>query len=761
MRAVLKLALGALVVLSVEGAEAAERRLVRTQQEFRKAVEAAGPGDVIVLANGEWKDFPIVLRGRGAATAPIALTAEEKGRVFITGRSHLRLAGEHLLVSGLVFRNGWTPSGEVIAFRAKKGEVANFSRVTEVVIDGFNNPVRQESDNWVAIYGKGNRFDHNHVSGKGNQGTTLVVIRDKEHGLENRAQIDHNYFGPRPSLGSNGGETIRVGTSHESLSDSFTTIEDNYFEECDGEAEIISIKSGANVVRRNVFFRSQGTLTLRHGNGNLVEQNVFLGGGKAHTGGVRVINRDQVVRNNYMEGLRGSGFTSALTIMNGVPNSPINRYHQVVNARVERNSIIDSAPVHLNAGADAERSAPPLASRFAQNLIVSEGREDVFRIDGDVAGITFAGNVQSPVSQPKLQTGFARRKVELRRAANGLLYPVGRGLEGVGASRDLAPIAKDRTGVRWYPKSRPQAHLSSGRTVQVPAGDDTLSAALRVAEPGDILALAPGHYELDETLVIDKPVTLVGPEAKAGRSPWENGVEISFTRPTLFQIEEGGSLKLTRVSISGAQAPDMTGNAVIRTTAASMIQAYELIIEDSRIGDMTINAAFNVLATSKGAFAKHVRVRNSLFENISGSVLKLDAETDDLGLYGADDVEIAGATFRDVGGEAVSLYRGGTDESTFGPRFVLRDSRLERVGRSPRNTSGASVRLHGTPFATVRGSTFVASAPVKVTHTVGEPQTEIAQNIFDRTPPPEVRELIAKGPHRARLADNTLTPEAR
>ena len=36
--------------------------------------------------------------------------------------------------------------------------------------------------------------------------------------LDNRHRIDHNYYGPRPPLGSNGGETIRIGTSDESLS---------------------------------------------------------------------------------------------------------------------------------------------------------------------------------------------------------------------------------------------------------------------------------------------------------------------------------------------------------------------------------------------------------------------------------------------------------------------------------------------------------------------------------------------------------------
>ena len=673
---------GAVLLVSVSS-EAAERTLVRTQDEFRRAVDGADAGDTIVLANGEWRDFQIVLRGRGKAGAPITLTVEEKGRVLVTGRSHLRLAGEHLVVSGLVFVDGWAPSGEVIAFRGKAGEPAHNSRVTEVVIERFNNPVRTESDHWVALYGSHNRFDHNQVSGKGNHGATLVVVRDKAHGLENHHRIDHNYFGPRPSLGANGGETLRIGTSHESLSDSHTIVEDNYFDRCDGEVEIVSVKSGANIIRRNVFFQSQGALTLRHGNGNLVEENVFLGAGKANTGGVRVINRDQVVRHNYMEGLRGGGFTSALTVMNGVPNSPINRYHQVVGARIERNTIVDSRPVHLNAGADAERSAPPLDSRFARNLIVADGGEDVFRVDGDVSGIAFEGNVQSPVAKPRLTNGFQRRPIRLARASNGLLYPADRGLETVGAPRTLAPIGKAATGVAWRAKDLPETRLDSGATRTLAAGAD-LAQAVKAAAPGDVLILAAGRYAVDETLVIDKPVSFVGPPPIAGQPPWDTPMEITFTRPTLFQIEDGGSLRLSRVNISGRDAPDAAGNAVIRTSPSTLIRAYDLIIEKSRIGDLAVNAAFHVLAPAKGSLARKVVIDASLFERISGSVVKADPETDDLGLYSIDDLLVTRSTFRDVGGEAVSLYRGGTDESTFGPRAVLKDSVLERVGRGPR-----------------------------------------------------------------------------
>ena len=223
--------------------------LVTTQDEFKDAVKKAGPGDVITLANGTWSDFEILFTGKGEKDNPIRLTAETKGKVIISGESNLRLAGDYLEVSGLVFKDGYTPTQEVIAFRQDKSRLANNSRVTEVVVDGFNQPERFETDFWVMMYGKNNRFDHNYLAGKRNKGVTMAVRMTTEASRENHHRIDHNYFGPRQILGSNGGETLRIGTSHFSRSDSNTVIENNYFDRTDGEFEIISSKSGKNIIR--------------------------------------------------------------------------------------------------------------------------------------------------------------------------------------------------------------------------------------------------------------------------------------------------------------------------------------------------------------------------------------------------------------------------------------------------------------------------------------------------------------------------------
>ena len=716
---VLKRSLLALVVVAAAGVPSlafAESALVRTPAEFASALPRLQPGDTLTLADGEWRDVQIVFTGKGVEGRPITLTAQTPGKVILTGRSNLSMAGEHLVVSNLVFRDGFSPTGEVLSFRKSRTERANYSRVTGVVIDGFSKPDRTESDNWVALYGHHNRFDHNQIVGKTNAGTTLVVIRDAEQGLENRHAIDHNYFGRRPVLGSNGGETIRVGTSHDSTSSSFTTVSENWFEHCAGEVEIISNKSGGNVYRGNVFFESQGAMVLRHGDDNLVEGNVFIGNGLPNTGGVRVINRRNTIRNNYMEGLAGTNFGSALTIMYGVPNSPVNRYVQVDGAVIENNTLVDAREMSFGAGMDAERSAPPINSRFAKNLIVNRDGRDPILVQGDMSGVAFTGNIQSPTATKAL-LGIAGRKVTLDRGPTELLLP--KGLKDVGAPRGLAFVARKDTGVSWYPKAAPVAALDSGAVHAAAPGEDTLTRAIAQAKPGDRVALQAGVYVVNQVIGVNRAVTIQGPAT--GRA------EIQFARPNLFEIASGGALRLSHVTISGALAPDVAGAAVIR--AGQRAAQYQLVVEDSTFQDLTVNRSFNVFAASPSSFADRIRLERVTVDKATGSVIAAHTETADLGTYNAEVVEIIDSTFRDVAGPVLDLYRGGTDESTFGPRLTLTGSTFERSGKDV-----GAIKLYGVQRTEAHGNRFLDSGAPTFFRRVGYPVFVWSGNTLEKTP---------------------------
>jgi len=670
-----------------------------------------------------WNNAELLFKAVGTKDQPIKLVAQTPGKVILSGQSNLRLAGEHLLVRGLVFKNGYTATGEVISFRENDGNLAYNSRLTECVIDNFSNPERQEPDNWVVIYGKNNRVDHSHFANKKNKGVTLVVRLNSEESQNNHHQIDHNYFGKRQTLGSNGGETIRIGTSHYSLTDSKSIVSENYFDHCAGELEIISNKSGSNQYLNNIFDECQGTLTMRHGNGTLVQGNVFLGKGRPSTGGIRVINGNQTVNHNYLSGLKGYRFRGALVVMNGIYNAPINRYGQVVNAAITNNVLINSDHIQLGAGSDEERNAPPKDSRMESNIFYNEQTDSLFTVYDDISGISFKNNIISPNVNSIVNSGLEKKQLEFQENSRGWMIPT---TDDLNIDFNYNVPTKAQTGVAWYPKYSKEGTFQVGETHQVASNLNSLYDAAVASNTGDIIELTDkGPYVLSKKIPINHALTF--------RS---NSIEkpvIVYSQTALFEINNGGSLQLENLIISGVETSDNSGNSVIATSKYSMNNNYKLFINACEFVDLDINHSFDVLRVAKNTFADTVSITNSRFEKVTGHVLAMDKETDDDGIYNAEYLILRNNIFKDVEGSVATLYRGGTDESTFGPFLEMHHNILDHVGYGKRNKTNSSISLHGVQVQDVDSNIFVNSKPIRTHLVVGDPIVEITNNNFYKT----------------------------
>jgi poly(beta-D-mannuronate) lyase len=306
-------------------AVAAAERLVRDGAQLAAAISAATPGDRIVMADGVWTDQGIVFKSLGTEQQPITLCAQTPGKVVLIGASNLKIGGRFLVVEGLCFRGKPAgPANSAVEFRTSRDEVASDCRLTQCAIIDYSPSDKTISTCYVVLYGQRNRVDHCYFRGKTNQSATLNVYFDAG-APPNYHRIDHNYFAWRPPLGVNGGETLQVGWSAAQHVNSRTTVECNYFEECNGEVEIITNKSCENVYRFNTFRRCQGALSLRVGNRCTVEGNFFIGQNAPRTGGVHVFGEDHKIINNYFAGLTGTkeklgvqyGDGAALVLMSG------------------------------------------------------------------------------------------------------------------------------------------------------------------------------------------------------------------------------------------------------------------------------------------------------------------------------------------------------------------------------------------------------------------------------------------------------------
>ena len=397
------------------------------------------PGDKVILKTGEWKDQQLLFKGIGTEKEPITLMAEKAADLKITGNSNLKIDGEWLVVDGLIFTDGYSLKEDVIIFSNKSANC----RLTNSAIISYNHPDKKVDYKWISVWGHHNRVDHCWLEGKTHQGTTLVIWLDDE---ANYDLIDHNYFGVRQELGVNGGETIRVGNSTWSLHDSYTIIEKNIFDHCDGELEIISNKSCKNTIRNNLFYESQGTLTLRHGNDANVYENIFIGNGVANTGGIRVIAENHRVHDNYLLNLTGSGMSGAISIMDGLPNPPLVGHWQVKNASIFNNTIINCREsLVVGVGKNAERFLKPENTSFTNNII--SANKPVIKWVDDSAQIRFEKNiVYSSDTNEKLPDGFTlKTPVGIKKDENGFqIIP--------STKQPSAFWIKEKVGPNWMPK---------------------------------------------------------------------------------------------------------------------------------------------------------------------------------------------------------------------------------------------------------------------------------------------------------------------
>ena len=408
-----------LAFVGVPTAAAAAEHLVGDVEEFDRAVETARSGDVVVLADGVWRDVVLAFDTSGEEGWPITLRAETPGAVVLTGNSRLHIGGDYLTVEGLKFTYGALKStGYVIQFRSRRHRASNHCRLTDCAIIDYSPPWPESDEGtlryfFVALFGTHNRVDHCRFSGHDNSGVTVVCCLDEEPDYH---RIDHNYFGPREAPPSrirqrNGYETIRIGTSTFMHTNPRVTVEDNYFYRANGEGEIVSNKSHENVYRNNAFVECEGALTIRQGSKCLIEGNWFLGNHKPRTGGIRVTGEDHLIANNYFHQLDGTGARAALCMMNGLEAyAGLADYIRPKNVLVAFNTFVDCRQTvllgyaynSLDENGKQLWPAPAADCTLANNVMIGNGTDPIVVRQVEPVNLTWQGSVVhgSPLGIP-------------------------------------------------------------------------------------------------------------------------------------------------------------------------------------------------------------------------------------------------------------------------------------------------------------------------------------------------------------------------
>jgi len=730
--------------------------LVSNAGELNEAISNAQPGTEIIMANGEWDDIQIRFIGNGTEEQPITLRAETPGEVILQGESDLKLGGEYLVVDGLYFTNGASPSSSVIQFFINNDTLANNSRVTNSVIKDFNKAQRNIQDLWVVFKGRYNQLDHCYLAGKSNRGPTIRIDLAGNQSIKNYHKINNNHFGSRPPKGGPSAETIQLGNSGTSMAPSHTLVANNLFDRCNGEVEVISSKTNFNEFRNNVFYKSEGSLVTRHGNYCIVDGNYFIGDETSpHVGGVRLIGTGHWVTNNYFYNLRGEIFRGPLAIMNGIRRPAINRYIQVTDVVVAHNTWVNcTSPWQFGVGSNIDqkdvlpaseiRSETPIRTLVVNNIIHNaEGdKMPILRYDS-IDGIDFRSNVinnqgvafrgvkglmekdfslseleeniwipENDFSDVEVHNGF-----EFDQITSDLLGNSRSENNSIGATSGVSgekPNIMDLSqyGPDWYDATKKS---NENKTITVGTVDE-FAKAMKEAIDGDTIELASERFEFNYPLKVDKKLTIRSAST-------DSKTLLVYSGPgetPAFEMNPKGQLILQSVILQG------TGeNYAFASLKENMSSLYNLKVKDVEISNFDY-----VLKAYKYSFSEHIKFKSSVIKNCNNG-LELSGEDDDRGEYNAENIYVVDCQFEGVGQNVIDYYRGGYDESTVGGNLVISGSTFTRSGRSEEN--GVLINTYGIINVDISENEFRNNRVKLVARLWGAKNNSHANNVIENS----------------------------
>jgi len=356
-------------------------------QEFFTAVRNAQPGDLITLANDEYNvtDVPSFRNRRGIAENPIIVRAQEPGKVKLKGSSGYKFEGCTYFTWYGFHHVHKSAEGEESNILFKDGNHNRFARcevklLEEVNLDEDDDEIKKQISkrHWLRISNcEAMKVDHCHFHHKNSEGQFCNVFLPGDNGPGKGPIFEYNYFQHQDygkyeeyfpegkSYGDAGGEAIQMGHSSHARRLYRAIVRYNYFEECNGDGEIVTNKSCGNLYYNNTFTDCNGSLTLRHGDSNAVLANYFK------NCGLRVLGANNLIANNHITDNSRKDNRRPLIIHNGKEEGGYERVdnnHIILNTFANGSGRADKIVVWGSGSGSSE----PKNNEFRGNIITGE-----------------------------------------------------------------------------------------------------------------------------------------------------------------------------------------------------------------------------------------------------------------------------------------------------------------------------------------------------------------------------------------------------
>jgi hypothetical protein len=363
-------------------------------QDFLSAVNSAIAGDEIILGNGSYSipssaDTSFSDRA-GTITNPIIVRAENVGGVTLTGSAGYHFTNcDNFTWYGFIHKH--TDSGGTGGSISVEGGSNNF-RFARCEVALQNNATGRV--HWFHLEDSTTfRMDHCYFHNKTTEASFLNTSFSSNNTQPQGWLIEYCRFSHQNWSVHDSGEACQIGSSPECRTYQRGTMRYCYFDNNDGDGEIITNKSSGNTYYHNTFISNQGSLTLRHGDTNTVIGNYFEG-----NNGLRIGGADNKIANNHftLNSTTNESNQSArrpIVLMNGDAERPTSQgahYERVVNNTIVFNTIQNGAGTGTQLvrwGWRAE-SLKPTGNTFRGNII--KGQNGVILEFSD--GATASGN---------------------------------------------------------------------------------------------------------------------------------------------------------------------------------------------------------------------------------------------------------------------------------------------------------------------------------------------------------------------------------
>ncbi|WNJ17048.1 chondroitinase-B domain-containing protein [Pontibacter sp. G13] len=555
------------------------------------------PGDVVIWQDGIYSaDDNITFTADGTASNPIILKAETPGGVQFTGEMTMDISGDYVIVEGFYW-NGGAAANNHVEFR-RSSAYANHSIIRNCAFNDLT-PSGTDKHRWIVLYGTHNVVENCSFVNKRSPGALVLVelayndFNPVGHIIRNNYFFNYEERDPSTTHAGDS-ETIRIGTSSYQDKSASVLVENNYFQEADGENEIITNKSANNMYKHNTFRNCHGSLVLRHGAHAWVEGNFFLGENKVGSGGIRVSDSYHTIINNYMQGLNNDGdkWNNGITLVGGSATSggTSNGYQKVDGILVAFNTIYNADdPLFYN-----DRDSHDPTGTFAYNLVYStNGTLVAGDISGTGQGMTYVGNIMGGSSIGVTDAGLIQGDANF--AASGEIFiPSSTGLAADAAGSSYSSdVLFDIEG-----KSRPSSNMDVGAhevsggigsAIYAPHTDSDVGNSIGACFLDATGATIPNcSGSAGETLLVANPSTfsdVAGTQTISVTSnlSWSASDNASWISLTPTSGSNNGSIDVTVTANTGSSSRSgtitVTGGTLTRTVTVSQDAAGSSIIQ--------------------------------------------------------------------------------------------------------------------------------------------------------------------------------------